>query len=199
MPRKQTLLGGLAAAIMLAVAAAPSAANRLSINSREWTATWREMRLSGGFGSTTCTLTLEGAFHNRTFAKTRSSLIGYVTAASTTGCGAFAATVLREALPWHVQYESFTGTLPNIATMVMKIIGFEFKIREGLGIECLFRSTEARPLLDTLNREASSVVRTTTLSGTLRSETCGLEDTFSGSSTSFTIPPPPTAISLSLI
>jgi len=197
MLRKQALLGGLAAAVMLAVAAAPSAANRLSISSREWIATWREMRFSGGFGTVTCTLTLEGAFHSRTFVKTRSSLIGTVTRASTGGCGTFSATVLTAGLPWHMQYESFTGTLPAIGTMVTRIIGFEFKIREGLGLECLYRSTEARPLLATLNREVGGVVGSVTLSGSL-SSACG-EATFSGTSGGFAVPPPPTAITLSLI
>jgi hypothetical protein len=198
MLRRQTLLGGLLAATLLATLASPAVAARLSISTREWVATWREVRLTGGFGSTTCSLTLEGELHSKTIAKTRSSLIGYIIGAATGGCGAFPATVLRETLPWHIQYESFTGTLPNITTAVMKIIGFAFRIRESFGIECLFRSTEARPLVDALRREASGAVRGTTLSGTLASEACGLEFSFAGDTTSFTVPPPP-AIRLTLI
>jgi hypothetical protein len=198
MLRRQTLIGGLLAAALLATIAFPAGAGRLSISTREWIATWREMRVTGGFGSTTCTLTLEGELHTKTIEKTRSSLLGYVIGASTRGCGAFPATVLRETLPWHIQYESFTGTLPNITAAAMKIIGFSFRIRESFGIQCLFRSTEARPLLDTLRREASGTIRTTTLSGTFASEGCaGLELEFSGDSTSFTIPVP--AIRLTLI
>jgi hypothetical protein len=194
----KALLGGAVAALLLSAIASPSSANRLSLSTREWQATWREMGVTGGFGRTTCTLTLEGELHSRTFSKTRSALIGYIGGANTGGCGAFPATVLREALPWHLQYEAFSGTLPNITAVTLKIIGFEFKIRESFGIECLFRSTEARPLLDRLNREAAGGVRSTTLSGTLRSEACGLEFAFEGTTTSFTVPPPP-PITLRLI
>ena len=196
---KKALLGGAVAALLLSAIASTASANRLSLSTREWQATWSAMSFTGAFGSTTCTLTLEGEMHTKTFGKTRSALVGYIAGATTSGCGAFPATVLRENLPWHIQYETFAGTLPRITSVALKIIGFQFKIRESFGVECLFTSTEARPLTDTLNREASGAVRSTTLSGTLTSEGCaGLEARFGGSTASFTVPPPP-AITLGLI
>jgi len=198
---KKALAGGGAAAIMLlSLAISTASANRLSMNTSQWVATWREMTIEGSFGRINCPLTLEGELHSRTFAKTRSSLIGYVNEARSGTCSGFTGTVLRERLPWHVQYDSFTGTLPTIASVSLRIIGFEFKIRETFGVECLFRSTEARPLSAALTREAGSVVRSVTLSGRFAAEACaGLEATFGGTSTSFTIPPPPSAIRLTLI
>ncbi len=204
---RASLVGALAVTMLWIVAAAASA-NRLAfrneLSTNLWRATWSEMTFSGGFGAGRCALTLEGAFHSLTIVKTRSSLVGTVTAATVSGC-TFSGTLLREGLPWHVQYEAFTGTLPNIGSVALKIIGFEFRIREpAFGITCLFRSTEATPLTDTLSREASGVIRSTTLSGTLASgaECAGLRVTFGGTSSFGTPPPPPsppTTITLTLV
>jgi hypothetical protein len=195
----------LAAAVAVAVTSASAArlSFRTSTGTKAWRATWSAMSFAGGFGTTSCTLTLEGSFHSSTFAKTRSSLVGFVTEARTGGCTTFNATLLRENLPWHVQYEAFSGILPNINTAALKIIGFEFRIAErAFGVACLFRSTEAAPLRETLTREAGGVITSATLGGSITTD-CGIASTFGGSSTSFGTPPPPpppaTTITLSLI
>jgi hypothetical protein len=201
----KALAGGALLTVLLCVCATTSIANRLAFrneySTNRWRATWSRLELTGTFGTIDCTLTLEGSFHSNTVTKTASSLIGYVTAASTSACAPGSATVLRENLPWHLQYSSFAGTLPNISSVALRIIGFEFRYTQG-GVGCLSRSTAERPLIATLTREASGVVTSVALSGTLRAELCG-EWTFSGRSTSFGTPPPPpspsTAITLSLI
>jgi hypothetical protein len=166
------------------------------------------MEFSGGFGAQRCTLTLEGSFHSNTITKTRSSLIGYVTEGRTTRCGSFGATVLRERLPWHLQYESFSGVLPNITSAAFKILGFQFKIREPtFGIECLYRERapegEGGPLFMTLTREGGGIVTSASLSGELWSDDCGRSGLFGGTSSTFgtppPAPPPPTTITLRLI
>jgi hypothetical protein len=205
-PRHRALLKGAVLAVMLCACAASASATRFAfrneLRTNSWRATWSEITFTGGFGTGRCALTLEGSFHTLTITKTRSSLVGFVNAASVSGC-TFSGTVLRETLPWHLQYESFSGTLPNISSVQLKIIGFDFRITEpNFGISCLFRSTEALPLIETLTREASGVIRSATLSGTLASGAeCGLRVSFGGTTTSFGTPPPPssTAITLTLI
>lgn len=202
-PYAKALIGGALVTVLLWACATTAGANRLAFrneyNTNSWRAVWREMRLTGGFGTISCPLTLEGSLHSQTVTKTPSSLIGYVTAARNGTCATLSGTVLTERLPWHLQYESFTGTLPSISSVKFKIIGFEFQIREGLGIACLYRSTEAAPLLETLNREGGGIISSATLGGSLGSELCG-SASFGGTSTSFgTPPPPPTTITLTLI
>jgi len=206
--RTKTLLWLGVVVMTLWTLAGAAAGNRLAfrneLTTNAWRAVWREMEYRGGSLAIRCALTLEGTFHSLTITKTRGALIGYVTGASVSACSSGGATVLTAGLPWHVQYETFTGTLPTISSVRFRIIGFEFRISEPFGITCLFRSTEARPLLMTLNREASGVLRSGTLGGTIASgEECGLEFTFGGTSTSFGTPPPPpspsTAITLTLI
>ena len=73
-------------------------------------------------------------------------------------CASGSATLLTETLPWHVQYASFAGTLPNITAVRYNIIGFARRIREIIGLTCLFRSTTAEPMAWTDNRDASGVI-----------------------------------------
>lgn len=181
-----SLLAGILAVVALSACVSSASAGRLSFSSREWTATWNSIVVTGGFGAVTCpALTLAGTFHSSTITKTSGSLIGYVTDARSPG-GACSGTisgttVLREQLPWHVRYRSFAGTLPNITSIAMNIVGFGYRVRESIfGIICLFRSTEAAPLVITWNRGESGAVTSTTMNETLRSDCEGTSAAFSG-------------------
>jgi len=85
-------------------------------------------------------MTLAGTFHSNTISKTMNSLIGYITSASLGTCSGGRATILRETLPWHIVYSGFTGTLPNIRSVNMDIIGLSMAV-ETEGVACLLRTT----------------------------------------------------------
>ena len=49
-------------------------------------------------------------------------------------------------MPWHVRYESFTGTLPNLTSIALRVIGLSYTWRfSEFFPNCLYRSTEAAP------------------------------------------------------
>jgi hypothetical protein len=179
----RALLGGALVTALLWMSTTAAIAGRLRSSSRAWTTTLA-IEIEGGFGRTACPLlTLTGSLHSETIAKVSRSLIGYVNDARSSGgaCGGVitSTTVLRELLPWHVRYQSFSGSLPSISTVVTTVIGFEYRIREGFGITCLFRSTEAQPLTMTWSLEAGSAVSSATIVGGLTGD-CGSAVTFSG-------------------
>ncbi len=84
-------------------------------------------------------MTIEGSFHSATVAKVVGALIGYVTRASIAsgGCTGGRATVGQEALPWHLSYSGFTGTLPSISRVRQAINGAKVVIQTATGI-CQF-------------------------------------------------------------
>src|SRR5215218_2217608 len=134
------------------------------------------LQITGGFGTYACALTLEGSLHARTISKVVSSLVGYINRADMAQCssgGLIESRVLREGLPWHVRYRSFTGTLPSIGNLAVSIIGFAMQIREGpFGLRCLGSSTAEQPLGMTYTREGGGALTAATASGTLRTA-CG--------------------------
>jgi len=181
--RLLTLL--LGAGLVLAIIDASASAGRLSVRGPRLKAQFTRLDISGGFGTVECSVTLESSLHGRTISKTPGSLIGYVHVARAGPCSRGGATVLEETLPWHLQYESFGGTLPIIHRETKRITGFAMRVREPtFGTLCLFRSTAAQPVLSTYNVE-TSVVISAELSGTISSP-CGLEATVSGTTTNVT-------------
>lgn len=188
-------LGAVAAAILLgAVVVSSASARSFSVSSQTFRALFfqlerndERLEITGGFGTYRCALTLEGSLHARTIAKVASTLIGHVNRADMAACstGLFENRVLRETLPWHIQYRSFTGVLPNISTFAVSIVGFAMQIREGaFNITCLGTSTAEQPLI--LTRQGGAV----TASGTMRT-TCpeGLPLNVSFGGTTRTISP----------
>ncbi len=164
-----------------------AAARNLSTSNQTFRASYRELRYSGGFGTNICSVTLEGSLHTRTLAKVVGSLIGYITAATLGACQQGSATVLREALPWHLRYRGFTGTLPAIASMITDLVGFAFQIREpAFGITCLARSTAETPARITFSREAAGALTTATFGGEAPTS-CGVNMSFTGTSNSLTV------------
>lgn len=127
---------------------------------------------------TDCPVTLEGSFHTATVAKINRWLLGYVNSASVAEASCRGVIgpeefnggqpfpvklrVLRETLPWHVQYLSFAGTLPAITSTRVQFVGAAFEVYELVSRGwCLYRSGSATPMPYTLTlgagREVTSV------------------------------------------
>jgi len=148
---------GACAALILAVAVSPASARSFSLSSQQIGVAWSPLNfIVGPFESNTirCTLSLEGSFHTRTFAKVRESLVGYVTrSAIQSPCTNGEFHVLAET-PWHLRYEGFTGALPRITSIRTRLIEFSIWFNSALGPRCLYRSTVTNPAAFTLSFES---------------------------------------------
>jgi len=132
------------AALVLAAVVSTASANRLSTSSQQIRATWSQVSFEFGVGTIRCKVTLEGSFHARTFTKVRETLLGYITrAVIQTPCEFGELHFLAETLPWHLHYESFTGTLPRMTSVRFKIAEMSLWFTREFGIRCLYRSSFA--------------------------------------------------------
>jgi hypothetical protein len=148
--RSKLILAGLAAALMMAFAANSASARNFSISHGElFTASWRALRFqASGATAGECDVTLEGSFHYRTALKVRESLLGYITHAIVNNCvGGGSATVLTTNLPWHIRYQGFEGTLPNITGIRLRLLLAEFNFKDRIfGATCTTRTTLTNPV-----------------------------------------------------
>jgi len=142
-PRLGRLLAVVTVALALAAASA-SASERLELLPYE--GTLGSVRASGtytftnegGTVYTACPLTLTGSLH-RTITKTRGALAGFINSVSVGSCTE-GATLTTLSLPWHISYESFRGTLPNISSIRLKTNGVAMLVRLFGGlVGCLYR------------------------------------------------------------
>jgi hypothetical protein len=134
---KKPLAAGLAATVLLAaLTTAVATARNFSASEARIRTVFRPLILADSSGNRiSCTLTLEGTFHNRTLAKVERGLIGYIANAAfdelhctSTGTSAnVRLRVLTETLPWHVRYISFSGRLPAI-TIRIRILRLGFDV-----------------------------------------------------------------------
>lgn len=193
------LLAVVGASVLLGALVSSASASRIAGTSETQRATFREVTFAGGFGSSVCGLTLEGSLHSRTIAKTAGALIGYITKAILQKpCSRGDATILTESLPWHVQYASFTGTLPSIATIRTNVIGAAFNALEPVfGVSCLARTSTTNPGVGTYNISAG-VIASVSQGGRIPT-TCGLEGELRGTSTNLTVLNGTARISVTLI
>lgn len=126
-----TLLG-VVAAITMAFAASASARNLSITVEQRFDVKWARLSFSNpGLGvRVTCPVTLEGSFHSATIVKRIGSLIGYITGANAReeACEGGIGHANRETLPWHVTYEGFRGTLPNITGVTLLLIRATFEV-----------------------------------------------------------------------
>jgi hypothetical protein len=155
----RALLAVVASAVALGALVGSASASRLSLSSTTWRVTFAALtfEIREGFNAATCAVTLEGSFHSRSIVKRAGALIGYVNRAATGPCGfRTAATLLTETLPWHVRYESFAGTLPDITSVGIGIVGLGMKIKGINETICLTITTEREPLRLRLARETIS-------------------------------------------
>jgi hypothetical protein len=132
----------------LALFAGQAAATILVINHDTFRMVWPELRLSNGSFEVRCPVTLEGTLHANLFHKVSGALLGYITRAglTSTRCSGEGARFLTESLPWHVRYDSFTGTLPTITTLKLQMIGTAILARAS-GTSCLYASTATHPMV----------------------------------------------------
>jgi len=145
--RTMGVLAALVATLALALAVDGAAARNFELSNQHFRITWTELAFfDQGLAEfvALCPVTLEGSFHRRTFAKVVGSLIGHITRAVVreNACrdpagAAASARFLPESLPWHITYAGFSGFLPRIESLRVRILGirFENSIR---GMACLF-------------------------------------------------------------
>ncbi len=96
-----------------------------------------------------CDITLNGELHEGLIEKVEGALVGYITEASEANCSSSLPSEfgLRFLLfPWHVQYVGFTGELPEINTVTIRVVeaGFLLLIHDpifGGHIECLYKGS----------------------------------------------------------
>ena len=121
----QALTATLTATILLAAATHTATARSLSFNTQTIRATWSSLEFAGAV-TVRCRLTLEGSFHTRTTAKVARTLIGAITRATIdeANCTNGTGRPRNETLPWHLTYEGFAGTLPNINAVFALISRF---------------------------------------------------------------------------
>jgi hypothetical protein len=150
--RVTRVLAGLAAALLLSLAVASASANNLSTTAHRFRLTWSSLRLAGTapIPEVRCPVTLEGSFHSATIHKTVGALTGHVTRTAIATCTGGTVTIKQERLPWHARYKSFGGTLPNITSLTMEMVGarWEFTVE---GVTCSATSTAAAPGTGILN------------------------------------------------
>jgi hypothetical protein len=166
------LLTTLAATILLAAATNTTSARNFSISNQNFRVVWRELQAGGG--SINCEVTLEGSFHYRTIVKRERALLGWVTRAAVRHpCRAGeawddngtevilgGATAVRASLPWHITYETFLGTLPNITGIRLSLRAPSFVI--SLPGVCLARYGLAEDNLSALARISGGVIEEVT-------------------------------------
>lgn len=160
MGRSRHLLSTVVAALVLSVAASAASASRLSVSTQSFRFNWSSLAISGPSGSgyrVECAVTLEGSFHRSTTTKTAGQLLGYIARSTLGTCTGGTATLLAETLPWHITYQAFTGTLPNITGVVANFSGVSIGVTDA-GIPCLLRTEPATPVSATAIREGGSTV-----------------------------------------
>jgi hypothetical protein len=182
------LFAVVGASVLLGSLVSVASARNFSHSNTGIRATFRSVEFGGGFGTTRCDLTLEGSLHSRTLPKVLRSLIGYITRAILQKpCLVGDATILTATLPWHTTYAGFSGTLPNIQSIVTNTIGSSFSaIEPAFGFACLSRTTTESPATGTYNREAGGALTTAIIGGTIPTS-CGLNGRLSGTSSTLTL------------
>ena len=139
-----------AATTLLALLATAAPARNFSTSNQNVRVVWTELEFAA-LVTITCSLTFEGSFHYRSIVKRERALIGYITAAIVRrpcrNGEAWAANgreshprlgTLANTLPWHITYEGFAGTLPNITSILFLVRGGRFKIHSFFDTLCLY-------------------------------------------------------------
>jgi hypothetical protein len=185
--RKTLMLAmtALTAAFLLATSVGVASARNLSVSNQNFRIVWREL-IFGEFVN--CEVTLEGSFHYRTIVKRERALIGLVTRATVrhpcvsnegwadNGTEEFLGRRTINSLPWHLTYETFLGTLPNITGIRLLLRAPSFVV--NIGGLCLARYGLAEDNLSALATVAAGVIGTVTPVAGANSAT--LREVFSG-------------------
>jgi hypothetical protein len=168
------------AAILLASAVANASARSFSVSEQSFRITWASLELGGSGSTVRCRLTLEGSFHTRTIAKVSRSLIGAITRVifghpctggeywADNGTEAEPLGTAPNKLPWHLTYESFSGTLPAISVLNLLLSRVSFVLQATfLGLTCRGRYGRAEDnIINGAAREAGGGITEVTPSAT---------------------------------
>jgi hypothetical protein len=197
----QWLVGIMAAALLLLATSA--SARNVSTSEQNVRATFTSLEFAAGT-TIRCRITLEGSFHARTIAKVVGSLMGAVTRAivahpctngeawADNGTESEPLGTAPNRIPYHLTYESFTGTLPNVTAITGAISRFSFVIQTSIfGLTCRGRYGRLEDSVSgTAAREAGGGITSFTPSGRASlveqlgpSAVCPSTGTFSGTGT----------------
>jgi hypothetical protein len=156
--RIKLLLAGLAAALLLSMAVGGASANRISLSNKNFRDVWTSIELTSETGTIRCPMTIEGSFHSAMIAKV-AALVGHITRATTPSgtCTNGSKTINQEALPWHMHYTDYAGTLPAIWDIGFDIVGMKFTKTSG-GLTCTSITTTANPARANANLGARGVI-----------------------------------------
>jgi hypothetical protein len=210
------LLTVVAAVSVLAVAAGAASGSRILVSEQSFWMPFLPMTIEGGRPSLMCNVTLYGSFHGTAFAKVIGEDIGDITLVRFGGTGRCAEArvfvPLAGTMPWHLRYAGFTGALPRITSIRVKITAGGFLlIGEGGGQpeNCLYEFTNEQEFAGAFNVEAGGVISGFTLDATRRiritrpiAESCSEVRTFAGTSSGVMpepVLPTPTPVTISLI
>jgi hypothetical protein len=177
----QWLTAMAAATLLLGSLGANASARSLSSHEQSVRVTWSSIEFAGGGATARCRLTLEGSFHTRTLAKVERSLVGAVSRAivahpctngeawADNGTETEPLGTAPNKLPFHITYQSFTGTLPAIQAVNLLLSRVSFVIRVTvLGLTCQGRYGRAEDnIIGIAAREASGAITGLTPSTTV--------------------------------
>jgi hypothetical protein len=186
-PRNVSIVLGAAAALALATGTA-SANRSISANPGggiTGTSNGLLTCTENGGATITSSLTLTGSLH-----RLSPKIIGLL-AGVATGCraalgeasfGVRAAITCELTLPWHIRYNGFEGTLPNITALRLILLNMSFRVRDlvgGMVFNCLYQGDQnARAS----GRAANEIDRNAVIEMTLNSTDCaGRTATLAGS------------------
>jgi hypothetical protein len=202
MKLSKLLLAGLGATVVLGALVSTASAGRLEVSSQTLRAAFSEVIFTEPFsGEVRCVVTLEGSLHSRIIQKVAGTLIGYITRADLGRCvEPGTATILRETLPWHVRYASFSGTLPNITRLTIHVIGSAFRVDFPFGPACLARTEPNEPAIGNFERNTATTELTAAeIGGRIRTDCLGISGTFASTRTVPTVLNSATRIRVTLI
>jgi hypothetical protein len=159
--RSKLVIAAFTAAAVMAAAVSSASARRIELTERRFRIVWTGLEfLHSTDTPIRCPVTLEGSYHSRTISKVSGALVGYVTSAAVgPTCTGGSARALTETLPWHVQYNSFSGTLPNISSVTQTLVGVRLAMTVTFGAFCLFGTTQESPLwMEALNENNGIII-----------------------------------------
>jgi hypothetical protein len=139
------ILSALLASLLMGLAVNSASAGRFSVSNTKFRIAWTNVTLADPNEVVIigCPVTLEGSFHSATIRKSTGALIGAITRGTikTESCSGGSYMILRETLPWHLTYEAFSGTLPNILGMRTLISRYAIQLRARVIVEitCLYK------------------------------------------------------------
>lgn len=144
--RTKLLLAGLTAAAMMLSLVATASARNVSVSQRGYELDYG-FRFEAGGNNIRCEPSIFlGIYKESTFAKAQHQQVDEIRHSSSRSqtCTGGGLTVLTETLPWQVDYEGFSGRLPQITAIRTSIIGLAFRISTS-GLGCLVATTATKP------------------------------------------------------